>query len=234
MDLPAVTTELISNAAFWTTAAGGALVAGFSASGHCALMCGPLACVGVGSSSACRWRAAMAWNVGRLFAYTFVGALLGLVGQGLALSLFANVSRILPFVMAAGLVVAAFDLGRRLRLPRGLAQVAHGLFRSGARFAPLTGSVIAGAATPFLPCGVLWGGYLAAVGAGSFLGGGLVMGSFALGGIPALAAVQTQWTWMSRWPRAELYVRRGVPLLAAAVLVWRAVSAAAGPSASCH
>lgn len=210
------------------------MVAGFSASGHCALMCGPLACAGVGSSAASRWRAALAWNAGRLFAYALVGALLGLAGQGLAFSLSASVARVLPFVMAAGLVVAAFDLGRRLRLPRGLAQVAHGLFRSGARFSPLTGRVIAGAATPFLPCGVLWGGYLAAVGAGSFLGGGLVMGSFALGGIPALAAVQTQWAWMSRWPRAERYLRRGVPLLAAAFLVWRAVNAAAGPSASCH
>lgn len=229
-----MTIDLLSNAAFWATAAGGALVAGFSASGHCALMCGPLACAGVGSSAASRWRAALAWNAGRLFAYALVGALLGLAGQGLAFSLSASVARVLPFVMAAGLVVAAFDLGRRLRLPRGLAQVAHGLFRSGARFSPLTGRVIAGAATPFLPCGVLWGGYLAAVGAGSFLGGGLVMGSFALGGIPALAAVQTQWAWMSRWPRAERYLRRGVPLLAAAFLVWRAVNAAAGPSASCH
>jgi len=67
------------------------------------------------------------------------------------------------------------------------------LFRSGARFSPLTVRVIAGAATPFLHCGVLWGGYLAAVGADSFFGGELVMGSFALGGIPALAAVPTQW-----------------------------------------
>lgn len=163
-----------------------------------------------------------------------VGALLGLAGQGLAVGISASVTRVLPFVMAAGLVVAALNLGRRLKLPRGLAQAAHLLFRRRAKFSPVTGSVIAGAATPFLPCGVLWGGYLAAVGAGSFLGGGLVMGAFALGSMPALVAVQTQWGWVARWPRAERFFTRAVPLLAAAFLVWRALHASAGPSTSCH
>lgn len=196
-------------------------------------MCGPLACAGLGSKRLSKWQAALAWNTGRLFAYTFVGALLGLVGQSLAHWL-SSVARVLPFVMAAGFVVAACDLGRLVRLPRSLAQVAHALVRRGAHFSPLYSRAIAGAATPFLPCGVLWGGYMAAVGAGSLALGAIVMGAFALGGVPALAAVQTQWDALARWPRLELWLRRGAPLLAAAFLVWRALNASAGPPSSCH
>ncbi|MCG5055369.1 MAG: sulfite exporter TauE/SafE family protein [Myxococcales bacterium] len=226
--------SVLQSATFWFVAAGAALVAGFGASGHCALMCGPLACGGPTLDRASRVRAAVAWNAGRLLGYGLVGALLGALGRGAAGFVSARIAPVLPWLMAVGLVVAAFDLGRRVRLPAFLAQAAHVVHRSGARFSPLVRRLIAGAATPLLPCGVLWGGYLAALGAGSFAGGFVMMVAFALGGVPALAAVQAQAGWLSRWPRAEAWGRKVVPLFAAGFLVWRALHAGGPPGASCH
>lgn len=225
---------LLTTIPLWATAAGAAWVAAFSASGHCAVMCGPLACAG-GRISVARWKTTLAWHSGRVSGYTFVGGLLGTLGQGAAALISHKVAHVLPWVMAAGLLIAAFDLGRRVRLPKGLAQVAHGLLRVGAGFSPMKARFLAGAATPLLPCGVLWGGYVAALGAGSAWGGGVVMAAFSLGAVPALGLLQTQQAWLSRWPRVEVILRRGLPLVAAAVLVWRALHAG-GPAAgvSCH
>lgn len=219
--------------AFWATAAGAAWLAAFSASGHCAVMCGPLAC-SERRPRWSRWKTTLAWHGGRVFGYTFVGALLGGLGSSVAALISHKVAHVLPWVMAAGLLVAAFDVGRRVRLPRALAQAAHALLRLGAGFSPTVARFLSGAATPFLPCGVLWGGYLAALGAGSVIGGGIVMAAFSLGAVPALGALQLQQAWLSRSPRVELVLRRGLPLLGAAVLVWRALHAAGPEGPSCH
>ena len=51
------------------------------------------------------------------------------------------------------------------------------------------GAVTAGALTFFLPCGFTQAMQVAAVGSGSFLRGGLIMGAFALGTIPGLLSL---------------------------------------------
>jgi sulfite exporter TauE/SafE len=61
------------------------------------------------------------------------------------------------------------------------------------------------------------------------------MGAFALGATPALVTVQSGSSFLQRWPRAALVLRRGVPLLAAAVIVWRAVHLNTAQAATaCH
>ena len=211
-----------------------ALAAGATGSLHCALMCGPLACAALPSSRGGerpagrrfeRTAAIAAWHGGRVVAYTLVGAALGSAGQGLATLLAARVQPVLPWIMAAGFVAAAFDFGRRLPAWASFGNAGGKLARLGAR-AGVGGRAFAlGAATPLLPCGLLWGMFLAAVGAGTALGGALVMGLFALGGTPGLAAVQLGTAWTGRWPRVERALRVGVPLLAAAALVVRALGA---------
>lgn len=62
------------------------------------------------------------------------------------------------------------------------------------------------------------------------------MGAFALGSTPALAAVQSGSGFLQRWPTAARALRRGIPLVAAAVIVWRAlhVGDAGGGTPPCH
>lgn len=221
---------------FEVSAAGvtAALVAGATGSLHCALMCGPLACAGVSADPANRRRSMWAWQLGRIAAYSTVGLALGWAGRQVARGLVSSVQPYLPWLMAAGLVATAFELGRHLAPLPGLSKISGALVRAGARFSPVVRSAAMGAATPFLPCGLLYGVFLAAIAAGTGVGGALVMGGFALGGAPALFGAQVGAKWTMRWPRASLLLRRGVPLVAAAVLVWRAVHAMNGAPPACH
>jgi len=215
------------------TAAGATFLTALAASPHCALMCGPLACAGITGDPRTRHRAAAAWHAGRAFAYTALGALLGALGhRGLALAQ-APVARALPWLMAAGLVLSAFEVGRRLPALPGLARL-PGLFaRLGAAVPPLSRAALRGAATPFLPCGLLYGGFVVALGAGSAGAGGAVMLAFALGAVPALVFVQANAGRLAARPRTRLVARRLLPLVGAAVLIWRALGTT-GVAPPCH
>lgn len=210
-----------------TAGAFSALVAGATGSLHCALMCGPLACAGLPAGG--RWRAALSWHLGRVVAYSFVGLLLGALGRGVSQGLMVSVQPVLPWVMAAGLVITALDLAKHARPIPGVAAISRALARAGATMQPVTRSFLLGAATPFLPCGLLYGLFLAAIATGTPWGGAAVLGAFSLGAVPALGAVQ--WgTWGSTSPRLALIVRRVVPLVAAVVLIVRALMTRADPA----
>ncbi|MBL9037255.1 MAG: sulfite exporter TauE/SafE family protein [Archangium sp.] len=207
-----------------------AVLVGASSSLHCTLMCGPLACAGSPVGSTGRGRAMAGWHAGRVLAYAAVGLGLGWVGGRAAQRFSHTLQPLLPWVMALGLVATAFELGKRLGAVPGVASVASALMRGAGRFGSTGRAVLLGAATPFLPCGLLYGLFATAAGAGSALGGAAMVGGFALGSAPALFGVQLGLKPLSRWPRASLVVRRAVPLAAAAVLVWRALNAPAeGP-----
>lgn len=203
--------------------AASALVAGVTGSLHCALMCGPLACAGLPAAGAERRRAAVGWHLGRVVAYSFVGFLLGALGRGVSQGLMVSVQPVLPWVMAAGLVITALDLAKHARPLPGVAAISRALARTGARMPPVTRSFLLGAATPFLPCGLLYGLFLAAIATGSAWGGAAVLGAFSLGALPALGAVQLGARQFNASPRMALVARRVVPLIAAVVLVVRAL-----------
>lgn len=206
-----------------------ALVAGATGSLHCALMCGPLACAALPASGPERRRAAVGWHLGRIVAYTFVGLLLGALGRGVSQGLMVSVQPVLPWVMAAGLVITALDLAKHARPIPGVAAISRALARAGATMQPATRSFLLGAATPFLPCGLLYGLFLAAIATGTPWGGAAVLGAFSLGALPALGAVQLG-AQVSTSPRLALIARRVVPLVAAVVLVVRALMTRADPA----
>jgi len=209
-----------------------ALTAGVLGSGHCAVMCGPLASVSLDRDPGQRGRRARAWQAGRLLAYAALGAVLGTFGRGVARGLAATAGAALPWIMVAGLVLMAFEVGKRLpRLP-GLARISRALFQIGEKLTPVGGAALRGAATAFLPCGLLYGAFIMAVGAGSAAGGALTMAAFGAGGIPALALVQAQSRRLAEHPRARQAARRLIPLLAAGMIVWRTLATHTGHA--CH
>ncbi|WNG38900.1 sulfite exporter TauE/SafE family protein [Archangium violaceum] len=213
----------------------GALVVGVTGSVHCLLMCGPLACAGLpGVKGPERWRAVLAYQSARVGAYALVGGLLGALGGGVTQVLAVSAQPYLPWVMAAALVASALELGKRLRPLPGLSYLAGAVTRASAKFSLLSKSGAMGAVTPLLPCGLLYGVYAAALASGSFGGGALLMGAFALGGLPALLGAQLQTGLWQRKPHmAEFALKRAVPLVAAAVLIYRAVGVSTGHP-SCH
>lgn len=207
-----------------TAGALSALVAGVTGSLHCALMCGPLACAS---------KSRFSWHLGRVVAYGFVGLLLGALGRGVAAGLRLDVMPVLPWLMAAGLLITALDLGRHLRPLPFVAGISRALVTFGAKVQPSTRSFLFGAATPFLPCGLLYGLFLAAIATGTPWGGAAVMAAFSLGAIPALAALQLGAQRLSGSPRLVKVARRVVPLAAAVLLIARALTLSAEPL-ECH
>jgi len=212
-----------------------ALVVGLTGSVHCLLMCGPLACAGLpGVKGPEKWRAVLAYQSARVGAYALMGGLLGALGGGVTQALAVSTRPYLPWVMAAALVASALELGKRLRPLPGLSHVAGAITQANAKFSLLSRAGAMGAVTPLLPCGLLYGVYAAALASSSFAGGALLMGAFALGGLPALLGAQLQTGLWQRQPRLATFVlKRAVPLVAAAVLLYRAVGVGAGQP-SCH
>jgi sulfite exporter TauE/SafE len=213
----------------------GALTVGLTGSVHCLLMCGPLACAGLPAVPGPeRRRAVLAYQGARVAAYALMGGALGALGGGVARALAVSTRPYLPWLMAAALVASALEVGKRLRPVPGLAHVARAVSRWSAKFSWTGRAGAMGAVTPLLPCGLLYGVFAAALASGSFVGGALVLGAFALGGLPALLGAQLQAGLWKHRPRAVSFLlQRAVPLLAAAVLIYRALGTA-GDAPRCH
>lgn len=204
---------------------GAAALAGLTGSLHCFAMCGPLACAGCAKAERNRGRAMAAYHLARVAGYVAVGALLGAFGQAAASRLALSTSGWLPWVMAGLLVATALGVFERLPLLAPAAKLLRPAAKFSATASPRVRSAVLGAVTPLLPCGLLYALYLSAAVSGSATAGAVVAGGFALAGVPALTLAQLQTGWMQRLPRAGAFVvRRVVPLAAAAMLVWRAVS----------
>lgn len=216
---------------------GAAAIVGIASSVHCFAMCGPLACSGLVTlrdrEPHTRRMAVWAYQLGRLSSYTLVGLLLGAVGGGISLAISRSIQPYLPWAMAATLVIVALDLGKKFPAIPGLGRVVRAMGRPLARLSPVARSGAMGAITPLLPCGLLYGISAAALATGSAGGGALVMGGFALGSAPALLLAQAGMG--RRLPgAARIVVQRGIPLVAAAILIYRAIGAGDDPGGSCH
>lgn len=203
----------------FVAAALAALITGATGSLHCALMCGPLACAG-GTSRA----GVIGWQLGRISSYVLVGAALGAIGRGVSVLLVSEAQRVMPWVMAAGLILTAFDLTRRVPPIPGLKRVTSFFAaRATSQQSPGARGFLFGVLTPLLPCGLLYGLFLAAIATGDALEGAGLLGAFGLGALPALLAVQLGASRLSLSPRVSFVVRRLVPVAAAAVLIVRAL-----------
>lgn len=206
---------------FLLAAATSALVTGATGSVHCALMCGPLACAGMGRERTPGSTAG--WHLGRLTAYVLVGGLLGAIGRGVSVTLLSSAQRVLPWMMAAGLLIAAFDLSKRLGPIPFVGRGAKFLVQASSKVDPTMRSFLLGLATPLLPCGLLYGLFLAAIASANALDGAVLLGSFGLGAVPALVAVQLGVNKAPMSPKVSFVLRRLVPIAAAVVLIARAL-----------
>ncbi len=210
----------------------GALLVGATGSVHCAVMCGPLACVGIrpDASRSARVSSATAWHLGRIMAYAAAGLILGTFGS-LATGVAREAHKVLPWLMVVGLLISAIDLTRFIKPSTRLASLAGAMMRRASAWSPMRRGFTLGALTPLLPCGLLYGMFLAAAATGSPLWGMTLAAVFALGAIPALAGVQVQAALFSWPPQVTRVLRVVVPVGAAVLVAWRAWQ---GEAHCCH
>jgi uncharacterized protein len=177
------------------------LVLGLAGSLHCVGMCGPLVLMMPSG-----WLGSVVYHLGRTFAYVLMGLLAGLMFQVLDIRAFQS-----EFSIGVGLVFLVMwvyqrwgwlidrwfgghgqsdgvDLGERQSL--GFLSVLRGrvlqLYASAMKGNDLRWRAVAGFANGLLPCGLVYGALMAAVGQGTTAGSMFLMMGFGLGTMPSL------------------------------------------------
>jgi len=132
------------------------------------------------------------FNLGRVLAYFILGGLLGVLGSVLQLStLFLGILTIVIglVMLVMGLqLIEIFPIMNKIKftLPKSVARI-FGLKKT-EKYSHFN-SFLLGASTFFLPCGFTTAMQIYAIGTGSFFGGAIVMGAFALGTVPGLLSL---------------------------------------------
>jgi sulfite exporter TauE/SafE len=174
---------------------GAVIAASVVGSLHCVVMCGPLVAVHHGAPRGQVAPLVALHHGGRLLAYVGLGIGAGALGGAIELAgELASVQRAAMIVAGValvgwGVVLVARSLGvlgtaAEPAPARGrVFDVAVGALR---RQAPRRRAALFGAITGLLPCGWLWAFVVTAAGTASWWQGGLVMGVFWAGTLPAL------------------------------------------------
>jgi len=198
-----------------------ALVAGLITSIHCAGMCGPLACAactksgGVGSLSA-----AVLYHGTRILSYAVLGLMAGAIGRAVSDVLLGGGTRWLTWAFVVFFVLVATGLDKRLRIPVAGAWMAKAM---GGRDGVFPRAAMLGILTPFIPCGPLYLMLAASALAGSAWSGAAIMAAFAVGTVPLILAIQSQYFRFSTrlTPVGLERIRRVLAAASVAILVYR-------------
>ncbi len=201
---------------------GTVLVASLLGSPHCAAMCGPFACLYAGQSEPRVAGPHMAYNLGRLLSYLFLGTIAGIAGAGMnQLGAVAGLPRLAAIVAGTlmvlwGSLTILAALGARVpgaSPPPGFRQLVGRLVARFQSRPPVVRAAALGLLTTILPCGWLYAFVATAAGTGSPTSGALVMAAFWLGTVPVMAAMGLA------AQRALGPLRRRLPVLTAAALL---------------
>lgn len=136
---------------------------------------------------------------GRIGAFVVLGGVLGLAGESLkfsdrAAAVAAVAGGAVALALGVGLLFPrASGLGG-IRLPRAFSRFLDAVAASRNPLAP----ILLGAATFFLPCGFALSMQALALASGSFPGGAMIMGAFAIGTAPVLTAAGLAGSWTKR------------------------------------
>jgi uncharacterized protein len=211
------------------------LLSGLLGSGHCLGMCGGFV-IAIGLHDRSTAKALLkqsAYSAGRCFTYGSLGALLGGVGKQLAreFDFMGNVGAVLA--VAAGVVIVYLGVAgltgfsltrqfqqrwstRRAKPTCTSASLFSSVFKQGASGMP--GAFLAGVATGFLPCGLLYGMLSIAAASQSVTRGAVLMVIFGLGTSPALMALGVAGRSITVQWRGVLYKSAAISLIVAGAL----------------
>jgi sulfite exporter TauE/SafE len=180
-----------------------ALTAGLVGSSHCVAMCGGIAAaLGVsarqtGSSGASRIAYVFLFSIGRILGYTVIGALAGLIGQGISAGIDIGFWSLIART-ATGLLLVAIGLQIAFHL-RLLAPIEKSGVWLWARLAPLARKLLPprradhalalGFLWGWLPCGLVYSMVLMAMLTGDWLLSAALMAAFGVGTTPAMATL---------------------------------------------
>jgi len=168
---------------------------GLLGSSHCVGMCGAFALsIGLGTTSAtANARRQLVYSLGRLFTYSFIGAVAGFAGMRLQRLTDRAFSAQTVLAIVAGTLLVVQGLHSAGLLPRFWKKhsaagfcPSHGFFRSFLTAPGWHNSFLAGLLTGFLPCGLVYAYLVLAAGSGNIVSGMAIMALFGAGTIPLM------------------------------------------------
>jgi sulfite exporter TauE/SafE len=184
---------------------------------HCIGMCGPIAIAlpvpNSGNLSFLTGR--ILYNLGRVVTYSFLGAVLGLLGGRIAL---AGAQQVVSIILGVVIIMAVLlpqkyknyfaqhPLIQKLAQP--LKENIGVLFKKGTFSAMFLIGILNG----FLPCGLVYVALAGAIASGDAISGAAVMILFGLGTVPAMFAASVFGKFINIGIRTK--IRKAVPVLA--------------------
>ncbi len=202
-------------------------LAGLLGSSHCVGMCGGFALsIGMGATG---WKnnlgRQLTYSLGRIFTYTFAGAVVGFLGVHLnqQSSELVNFQAVLSItagllLVAQGLFAAGWIPAWRKSLAPHTTCLARTFFGSFLTAPGLWNVFIAGLLTGFLPCGLVYAFLALAASSGSMPAGMAIMALFGGGTIPIMVLTGAGATVLSRTARAKLLKVAAVCVILTGVL----------------
>ena len=207
-----------------------AFVIGLFGSLHCIGMCGPIAIAlpVPNSGNLSFFTGRVLYNLGRVVTYSFLGAVLGLVGGRIAL---AGAQQVVSIVLGVVIIIAVL-LPQKYKnyfaqhpLTQKLAQPLRAnigmLFKKGT----FSAMFLIGLLNGFLPCGLVYVALAGAIASGDAISGAAVMILFGLGTVPAMFAASVFGKFINIGIRTKL--RKAIPVLAillAAIFILRGMN----------
>jgi len=200
------------------------LIAGFTigivGSFHCVGMCGPIA-LSLPVHDVASWKKILfitLYNLGRIFAYAFLGAIFGLVGLQFFIGGYQQILSISLGVLILFFLIFSSFSSQNIPIVNGftntIKKMLGNLLRNDKKFYTY---IFIGFLNGFLPCGLVYVAIAGAVASGSILNSALFMAAFGLGTFPIMFAVTVLGKFISLQLRNKM--RRAVPVFIGAMAV---------------
>ncbi|UKB83708.1 sulfite exporter TauE/SafE family protein [Chryseobacterium sp. MEBOG06] len=193
-----------------------AIALGFASGFHCIGMCGPIALsMGLTKKQAANFYLQnLTYQFGRIFTYSLLGALLGIIGQGFEMAGFQKYLTIIAGVLL--IVMAVFSFGGKdfaSKIPflsKFLYSVKMNLGKL-LQKADYRSRFTTGLLNGFLPCGMVYMALTASLAGGGIWQGALYMALFGLGTLPFMFAIVLAGNLMNQAFRVK--VLKAVPVI---------------------
>lgn len=193
-----------------------AIALGFASGFHCIGMCGPIALsMGLTKKQATNFYLQnLTYQFGRIFTYSLLGAILGIIGEGFEMAGFQQYLTIIAGVLL--IIMALFSFGGKdfaSKIPflsKFLFSVKSNLGRL-LQKADYRSRFSTGVLNGFLPCGMVYMALTASLASGGVWQGASYMALFGLGTLPFMFAVVLAGNLMNQAFRVK--VLRAVPVI---------------------
>lgn len=212
---------------------------GLLGSFHCVGMCGPIAMAipGENRSPKALFFRGLLYNSGRIFTYTLIGSVFGLLGMGATI---AGYQHILSITL--GVLIIVFALFPHIKLPGNIhlwysaftekltKQISH-LYKTKSNFS----SFLIGFLNGFLPCGFVVTALAAALITSSIFHSAAYMALFGLGTLPTMLMLNMTPGFISPKIRSRLRpFTTYFAIIIGLILIWRGYSMMSGGQMMMH